>query len=62
MPLGIHALPASRETDEMRVAFLDHRHSEAGWDMKDCVLAAARLVDETIEVVGYAPAPTHPML
>src|ERR1019366_3007523 len=49
--LGVHTLPASCETGRMRVAFLNHPHSEAGWNISDCVLAAARLVDETIEVV-----------
>jgi hypothetical protein len=44
----------------MRVAFLNHPHSEAAWNIEDCVVAAARLVDETIDVVEFSPAPIPP--
>jgi hypothetical protein len=39
MDPGVHILPTSRDTGEMRVAFLNHPHSEAGWNIKECVLA-----------------------
>jgi len=44
----------------VRVAYLNHPHSEAEWNVSDCVLGAARLVDETMEVVEFSPAPTPP--
>jgi hypothetical protein len=44
----------------MRVAFLNHPHSDADWNIRDCVAAAAQLVDETMEVVEFAPASSPP--
>lgn len=44
----------------MRIAFLNHLHSDAAWNVRDCVLGATGLVDETIEVVEFDPASTPP--
>jgi hypothetical protein len=42
----------------MLVAFVNDPASEAGWNVRDCVIAAAQLVDETMEVVEYVERST----